>query len=288
MKLLAPINEATTINRMEKIRALFAKNPLKFQGGMQYNEQLKYVTWDIDLRKYKTVELIHITDVQFGHVACQVKHVKEFYDWVLSVPNRFVLFGGDMVDAGTKVSVGSPWEQLWEPQGQLYRFVEMTAPIRHRVLGYVGGNHERRSTLTFGDLGQSIATALQIPYSNGVQFVDINYGEHQSFRINLWHGKGAGITPGSKMNMLNAFMQQGDAQLYLVGHLHDPMTRFMSRPIRQAGKNAVKLIKVGGAMSSSFLEWFGTYAEVMMLPSTPLMMARTILEPNGHWELTLR
>src|SRR5437899_1777109 len=192
-----------------------------------------------------------------------------------------------MVDAGTKVSVGSPWEQLWEPQSQLYKFCELWAPARHRVLGYVGGNHERRTVLTFGDLGQSIATVLQIPYSAGQQLIDINFGEHKNFRISTWHGKGASTTPGAKLMMLDRFMQRGDSQLYLVGHLHSPIVQFIARPLRQ-DDGSIKLIKVGGAMSSSFLDYWGTYAEVTNLPSTPLMMARAVLETNGHWELTLR
>jgi hypothetical protein len=41
-------------------------------------------------------------------------------------------------------------------------------------------------------------------------------------------------------------------------------------------------------MSSSFLEHWGTYAEVMGMPAGDCQMWRLILEPGGHWELTLR
>jgi hypothetical protein len=277
----------STINRLYDLQNSFKQNPLQLTTGMQFDDQYKYVTWKVDPKKFKTIELMHITDIQFGHKFCNVKRMIEYRDWILSEPNRFMLWGGDMIDAGTKVSVGSPWEQVGEPQSEIYQFCKLWAPARHRILGFVGGNHERRGILTFGDLGTLIASVLQVPYSAGVQLVDIDYGQHKNFRVSLWHGKGASTTAGAQMMMLDRFIQSGDSQLYLVGHLHSPMTRFIARPLRQPD-NKIKLVKVGGAMSSSFLDYFGTYAEVMSLPSTPLMMARAVLEPNGHWELTLR
>jgi len=41
-------------------------------------------------------------------------------------------------------------------------------------------------------------------------------------------------------------------------------------------------------MSSSFLEYWGTYAEVAGCAPSDTTMWRTILEPSGKWELTIR
>lgn len=274
-------------DRLKNFRKQFEPTLLPMQSGMHFCEQTKYVRWNCSALK-KPIEIVHITDVQYGHVLCNKSKVIEYRDWILSEPNRFMVFGGDMIDAGTKLSVGSPWEQEMEPQGQVYSFCEIFAPARHRILGYVGGNHCRRGVPTFGDLGSLIAHMLEIPYSAGRQFLDFNFGRSESFRMDLWHGKGAGQTAGSKMQMLHRFMQSGDSQIYLVGHLHDAMVKFDWRMIRQPGENRVKLVKIGGAMSSSFLEYFGSYAEVAGFTPSGLMMARTIVEPNGKWELTLR
>jgi hypothetical protein len=276
-----------TQNRFAQLRKLFEPTPLKAQFGMTIGEQTKYATWDCSKMK-RPIQLLHMTDIQFGHVMCNEKRVIEYRDWVLSDPDRFVLFGGDNVDAGHKLSVGSPFEQICDPQNQVYRFCELMAPMRHRILGYVGGNHERRGNLTFGDLGSLIAYMLEIPYSAGRQFLDFNFGRGESFRVDLFHGRGAAQTAGAKMMMLHKFMQTGDSQIYLVGHLHDAMCKFDWRMIRQPGQNKVKLVKIGGAMSSSFLEYFGSYAEVAGMTPSGLMMARVIVEPDGKWELTLR
>lgn len=276
-----------TSNYLDRLHANAPKNVLALRGAMQYGDEFKYVTATFDVKKYPHgIEIIHITDTQFGHLACNVPVMIEFFDWVLKKDNRFVLFGGDMVDAATAISIASPYENTMEPQGQAYRFVELAIRIRHRIIGYVGGNHERRSNKTFGDLGHMIATLLKIPYSSGKQFIDIKYGEHEPFKISLWHGGTGSKTKGAKMQMLHRFMTQGDGQLYLVGHLHDAMMTFDWRERRKNGK--IMLEKFAGVMSSSFLEHYGTYAEVAGMAASGTMMWRVILEPNGHWELTAR
>jgi len=278
----------TTMTRLEELRRRFKYLQERPDLGMQFGDQNKYVTWNFSPAKYSRIELLHVTDIQWGHILCKVDRVNEYLDWVLEKDSRFILLGGDCIDAGTKLSVGSPWEQMCEPQGQIYTFWETFARVRHRILGYVGGNHERRGIPTFGDLGSLLAFGLEIPYSAGQQFIDIHYGDHRPFRISLWHGGGAAQSPGARMNMLHKFMQTGDSQLYLVGHLHDAMLKFNQRVVRERGKNRVRLMKVGGAMSSSFLEYFGGYAEVACMSPNDLIMAKCDLFPNGKFDLVMR
>jgi hypothetical protein len=152
----------------------------------------------------------------------------------------------------------------------------------------VGGNHERRAIPAFGDLGTLIAMLLQIPYSNGRQMVDIHYGQHQPFTTNLWHGTGGARTKGTVAQILYRFMMQGDAHLYLMGHVHQAMVMPLWKEIRDTRNQKLKLRKSMGAVGTSFLETWGTYGEIAGFESSDVMMGRAILEPTGHWELTLR
>lgn len=259
--------------------------------GTHIGEQSKYVSCrfsDKQAKQWGSVELIHVTDVQHGHVRCNVKREIEYRDWVLSKPNRFMLWGGDNVDAYRVGSPGEPWENWFSPQKQVYQFCQVWAPAAHRILGYVGGNHERRGNAAFGDLGTLIATLLQVPYSGGQQAVDIHFGQHKPFAVHLWHGRGAAQTKGAKINMVHDTMKKSTADLILVGHLHDPMVTFDWKIIRDPNNFTLKLKKQAGAMSSSFLEFFGGYAEVLGMSPSDVMMARAILTPNGKWELTLK
>lgn len=264
------------------------KDVVKVNSSMHIGDESKFVRVGFDPVDYPDgIEILHLTDVQYGHRSCNVEKFIQYRDWVLEEPNRFVFFGGDMVDAATVVSIASPYENTMEPQGQVYRFVELAMPIRHRVIGYVGGNHERRGVKTFGDLGHLIALLLKVPYSSGKQFVDISYGAHQPFKNSLWHGGSGSKTKGSKAQMLHRFMTQGDSQVYWVGHLHDVLMLGDVRE-RRGDPGSIKLEKFAGVMSSSFLEHYGTYAETMGLPAGDCQMWRLLLEPNGKWQLTLR
>jgi len=260
---------------------------IKWEGSMRYGDECKYVTAHFDPKVYNNnIEILALTDVQYGHLSCNVPRFIEFRDWVLSAPNRFVFLLGDLVDAATSISIASPYENTEEPMGQVFRFIELMIPMRHRILGYVGGNHERRSVKTFGDLGHLIATFLKVPYSSGKQFVDIHYGEHKPFKNSLWHGGTGSRTKGAKAQMLHRFMSQGEAQCYWVGHLHDVVVLYDWRERRREGR--IHLEKFAGVMSSSFLEHYGTYAEVSGMAPSDTMMGRVILEKDGKWELTLR
>lgn len=280
-------DEATTMNKLAEVQSQLQDYEPKLKQSMVIDGQARRLQWDFSAVDIETLELLQVTDVQFGHKACDVEIVNKYLAWVLAQDNRYILFGGDMVDAGHAQSKGSPFEQIGDPQEELWQFCNLFAPVRHRVLGYVGGNHERRSIPTFGDIGKSIATILELPYSPGKQHIDITFGDHKPFKVSMWHGGGGGGTKGTLANGLVKFMNQSDSQLYLLGHLHQAMVVQESREIRDKGK--MKLQKIVGARGSSFLKHYGTYAEVI-LGSNPqtIQMPRAVLERNGHWELTLR
>jgi len=263
---------------------------LKCTEGMAYGEQRKYLSWEVSEQIVKAdhIEITQITDVQFGHIACKYARLIEYRDWILSVPNRFMVWTGDMIDAWAAWSPGRPFEQLFDPMSQVIRFAEVWAPARHRVLGFVGGNHERRAIPGFGDLGTLIAVLLKLPYSNGRQLIDLYYGKHQPFRLSLWHGRGGARTKGTVAQTLDRFMAQGDSQAYLMGHLHQPLILPSWKEVRDERKRTVKLRKCIGAVGSSFMDTWGSYGEVAGFSATDVLMPRLVLEPDGHWETTLK
>lgn len=255
--------------------------------------EVKLVEYDFDDRKRfpdhpSQIELMHLTDLQYGSKGFQRKRFLEYRAWILDSPNRFVMLGGDLIDAATILSVASPYENTEEPIEQVDGVVDIMKPLADagRLLGYVGGNHERRTIKTFGDCGRVIARDLKVPYSRGVQLIDIKFGRHQPFKISLWHGGGSARTKGAKAQMLHRFMGQGDSQAYFVGHLHDVVVLFDWRQARIDGK--IKLQKIGGVMSSSFQSFYNSYAEVAGMSPSDTMMGRLILDRKGGWEITLR
>lgn len=256
--------------------------------SMLFEGQARYVDWRFDRTDFDQLEIIHLTDIQYGHPSCRVNRLIEHLDWILEKPYRYFVLGGDCIDASHALAKGHGIGQK-EPQVQVIEFAEMMAPYVHRCLGSVGGNHERRSIPMFGDLGRMISYLLGIPYSPGKQYVNIWFGEHKPFKLGLFHGSSGGQTKGAVANQVYRWMMQGDCQYYLLGHLHQAMVIPDNREVHDLKNRCMKNEKVVGAMSTSFLDHYGTYAEVAGYknPGNSLM-ARCVLEKSGHWEVTLR
>lgn len=282
--------ELTLQDYLDELKEIAPPDVVKIESSMVKRRQTRHVSVDIDPDDvYKSVEIMMLTDVQYGHLDFNRDRFIEYRDWLLSKPNRFCVFGGDMIDAATLTSGGKAYENRGTPLDQTFEFCKLAIPLRHRVLGYVGGNHERHGYPSLGgSIGQLIATMMRIPYSDGQQFIDIQYGAWEPFKISLWHGTGGSRTPGAQMNVLSRFMQQGDSHLYLMGHLHCAMVRPAWRIKRGYRGQPVGLEKYYGIISSSFLDYWGTYSEIVGFNPSETMMGRVILEPNQHMEVTLR
>lgn len=252
---------------------------------MLYGET-KHIEWNFEDAKFRTLELIQITDMQWGHLSCRRERVREYRDWVLRAANRFMIWTGDNIDSAHMQSKGTTWENTGSPQQQLYEFIEEWAPAAHRILGYVGGNHERRTLTTFGDLGISIAAHLRVPYSRGKQYIDIRFGAHQPYMITQWHGIGGARTKGTVAQALSRFAGEGDSHLYLMGHHHQAMVIPFFKERR--GKHGVGHVKTIAACGSSFLDTWGSYAEVAGYAPSDVLMPRVVLDRDGSSELTLK
>ena len=282
------MEETSTFNKLESIQINLQDYAPKVAESMIIAGEARYLSWDFTHVDIPQLELLQLTDLQYGHKQCKVSKLQDYIDWVLSEPQRYVVLGGDLVDAGHSQSKGSPFEQIGDPQTEIWSLCEILAPVRHRIIAYTGGNHERRSIPTFGDIGKTIATILKVPYSPGKQHIDIKFGEHKPFKISMHHsGPGGGGTVGALANSLGRLMSQGDSQLYLCGHLHRAMVLTDFREFRANGE--MKLQKIVGARGSSFLGSYGTYSEVIMCSSPQaVMMPLTTLEKNGHWAVNIK
>ena len=283
-----PFLNDQTSQYMNAIWANLGPDEHRLSSGMVIGEQAKYLAWDLSKVEADHIDLMQITDVQFGHICCKYERVEEYRDWILAEPNRFMLWTGDMVDAWAMWSPGRAFDQLGDPQSQILRFVDVWAPARHRILGFVGGNHERRGIPGFGDLGVLLATLLKIPYSNGRQAIDLYYGKHQPFRISLWHGVGGARTKGTVAQILHRFMNHGDSQLYLMGHVHQPLVMPLWKEVRDPKTQRIKAVKAIGAVGSSFMDLWGSYGEVAGYGASDVLMACTQIERVGGWQVQLR
>jgi hypothetical protein len=280
--------EKTTTQAQAHIETLIKPRLIQPVESMIFNGEAHYVDWHFERTNFKQIEVMHITDIQYGHPMCQVNRLIEHMNWILKSPNRYFVLGGDCVDASHALAKGHGLGQK-EPQVQVIEFAQIMAPYVHRCLGYVGGNHERRGIPMFGDLGHLIAYLMQVPYSNAKQYVNIYFGDHKPFKIGLFHGASGGQTKGAVANQVYRWMTQADCHYYLLGHLHQAMVIPDNREHHDLENKCMTNEKIIGAMSTSFLEHYGTYAEIAGYKNPgKSLMAHCIIEKNGHWEVRLR
>lgn len=257
--------------------------------GTHVGEQTKYVKVvfsDKQIKRWGKVELVQLTDVQFGHIFCNEKRLEQLIEWVLAKEYRFLLPTGDLIDSAHIGSPGGTHSNKWQPSIQLKRFCSLMARVAHRILGEIGGNHEWRQDLYFGDLGTMIATFLEVPYSSGQMYVDIYFGDKLILRNELWHGRGAAASDGGKINMIGEHMKQNPyADVIWVGHLHGGFANWKWVKTPHPGNMQVSLRKQVGVMSPSFLDFWGVYGEIKGLSPADVIISRVICYPDGSWEL---
>jgi len=265
----------------------------RLRVNQQEDDEVKFVEYNFDDRARfpkppSQIELTHLTDLQYGARTFKEDTFLKYREWILASPYRFCVLGGDIIDAATVLSIANPYENTGEPIDQVDGVVRLLQPLadKGRILGYAGGNHERRTIKAFGDCGRLIARNLRVPYSRGVQLLDLYFGDHKPFRVSIWHGSGGARTKGAKAQMLHRFMGQADSHVYFVGHLHDALLLFDWRQQRSANK--ISLQKIAGIMSSSFQGYWNSYAEVAAMSPSGTMMARVILYRDGKWEVTMK
>ncbi|MGH7442569.1 MAG: hypothetical protein ACREKE_07860 [bacterium] len=245
------------------------------------------VEWRFD-QKWATMEILDIGDVQFGSRYCRMDKLLEHRNWVLARPNRFMVWAGDMMEAyNWHTSPGSPYEQVADPQSSLGAFCQFWAPARHRVLGYVSGNHERRH-MAYGDLGITVSTLLGIPYALGRQHILVYFGEHKPFKIAVWHGVGSARTRGAVVNLLERQAQLDDSDLFIMGHLHQANAIELTKQTIDSENRTIKLNSQWAAMGSSFLDHYGSYADTAGYRPSQVKMPLAVLQRNGKWRLSLK
>jgi len=286
--ILTPDDMPQVQKRLALIQSQFKKPVLKTSTGMHIEGQTKFVVHQMPtFKRHTELEIIALSDVQYGHKNCRVDKLIEYRDWILEKPYRFCLFVGDMIDAWRVNSPGFGYDNLWKPESQVYKFCELMAPIQHRILGSVGGNHERRGLAGGVDLGTEIAEKLNLPYSAGGQMISLSYSDHQPFKIYLWHGTGASRTAGARVNMTLRALPNDEAQAYVSGHIHHAHVYPGWHARRNYKRMEMEYERYYVISAGHFLRFWGSYAEVAGMTHSGLIMPVLLLGTNGRYRVEI-
>jgi hypothetical protein len=233
-------------------------------------------------------------DEQLGHSTCDEVRVIKDIDWVEKNPQCLVFLLGDAIDSATKTSPGSIRENTQPPMRQGESYVELHKRIAKRIIGYVGGNHERRidKALDEGGAGvRLIAKGLssddhKIPYSGGLLLIDVVWRGFL-WTFTLFHGAGAAVTPGSKIQRMQRNMLLTDSMITLSGHLHEE-AKTSRRYVKRSHDGEIKIVKHVSLQCGTYLKYIGSYGEVGGMPPVGPDMIVIELMPDGKYKDTFK
>lgn len=245
--------------------------------------------------KADVFKIVYFSDIHWLAKACAEHDVLRQRDEILDDPFTLWIGGGDY---GEFIGFGDT--KRFDPDAvsekvtvaDLARLGKVTytqirdlfAPIRHKCLGLIVGNHEKQymrrlqqedlhgwlcTELGVQDLGYSCFMDLAFCHVSGggaprlEKTVPPRRGKErhnatETFRVWCHHGAGAAQTKGGKINRLTTFMRNFDADIFFMGHVHDQMGARLQ--VLTADDNCTKLCnreKIG-VISGSYLK---TYAQ---------------------------
>lgn len=233
-------------------------------------------------------------DEQLGHVTCDEARVIKDIDWIEKNPQCLVFLLGDTIDSATKTSPGSLRENNRPPLRQVEAYVDLHKRIADRIIGFVGGNHERRIDKALDEGGGAvrlIARGLssdthKIPYSGGLLMVDV-YWRGFLWTFTLFHGAGAAVTPGSKIQRMQRNMLLTDSLITLSGHLHEE-AKTSRRYEKRMPDGTIKIVKHVSLQCGTYLKYVGSYGEIAGMPPVGPDMIVIELFGDGKYKDTFK
>lgn len=251
------------------------------------------------------ITVIPIFDVHLGSPGCMEQEFISFIKSVADRPDVYLILGGDLIENGTRSSVGdSVFRQTMPPSQQKKEMANILAPVRDRILCFVNGNHEARSARDADDSPTyDIAAKLDLEHlaRENAAFIKIQMGKRETacgkksngerrpvYVLAVTHGSGGGVLTGGAVNRNERFgYALSGVDALIVGHVHKP---FMTQPGRvcvDAFNNKVSIKPFRVISATSWLEYGGYATAKMLLPTTHALQTMNLCGSKKEITVTM-
>jgi hypothetical protein len=162
------------------------------------------------------LDLIPMGDWHLGSKECRMDKIKSMLDWIKNNPNARVILMGDIMNLGTRDSVGGGvFDDDFEPQEQYELALDLLTPIKNKIYGYLVGNHEenRIRAKTSIDLSKNLCRELKIQFCGFSTFFKIKFGK-QNYIIYATHGSSGALLPHTKIKAAINLSNYFEAEIY--------------------------------------------------------------------------
>lgn len=206
-----------------------------------------------------TIQLAPLYDVHIGSPQHDNGLLKRHLEWIADTPNVFTFDGGDAFENITPQNAEMGHTPT-SPEEQIIEVTRQYAPIQHKMLFKLPGNHEDRTRRFSGmSSGRRLADNLRIPYFSDYAFVNLKW-RGNNFRLLAHHGAGGATTAGAQRNSARKELTWTHPDILWTGHLHQPLvdTVMVVDRDQKTGRAYERSMMV--MISPSFLKYFGGYA----------------------------
>lgn len=191
------------------------------------------IYYSIELPKnFNEVIIIPLSDIHYGNPQHSKHHIERAVDLILSKPNYYTIFNGDLAECVIKSSKGDISSQTAIVQKQYEYIRDLFTPLAnaHKILGVTQGNHEFRIMDTAQiDICDMWAKDWECPYGREEILLRVRFGSDNArvkdckyaFFIHATHGYGGARTKGAKNVKVERQSHQVHADIYLQSHDHD-------------------------------------------------------------------
>lgn len=210
--------------------------------------------------KDREIRLIPVGDVHLGSKDCDENLFQDTIDYIKD-SKSYMLGMGDYLNLALKDSKSDIYEEIENPESSYERLYDILKPIRNRIWGLHMGNHEFRVWDRCGlDLTKSLARDLGVPYLGFASFTKCRVGD-QNYTIYSTHGASGASTQEGKMRAVRRLGESFDADIYLMGHMHECAVMSEDKRAVDMRSSTVKRHKIYYVCTGHFTNYEGSYGE---------------------------
>ena len=218
----------------------------------------------------RTIKVWAVADVHIGSKECDMAGFSKFLARIAQDPDSYLVICGDIVNNGIKDSLTNVYEETMPPSAQIETAAELLAPVKDRILGAVGGNHEARSKKAVDlDPLYTVFCMMGCPelYRQNFAFIRVNLrkggtgnrgGSADHYALMLVHGKAE-----NKKRQFSYAVEGVDA--IISAHTHNGIVEKPARIVFNAS-NKVKVEPIVSLTATSWLSYGGYGAAGLYRP----------------------
>ena len=231
-------------------------------------------------KEHKEVEVYFAHDVHYGSEQHDKKKWERFKKNLLTSPNKYVIFVGDLLENAIPGSKSDIMTQTASPQEQKEWVLEQFLELKDRIVAVTDGNHEHNRSAKAAGLYPvydcCVMAGIQDRYRPNFAFVDIGVGETTKNRCGQVRYMGYCTHKAADLKKYCSadFVEGVDFMAY--GHDHDPKSHPRAKLVYDSKVKSVTKRPIEVVNSGSFL-WYGGYAtRAGYRPSSDAMFKLTL------------